>query len=245
LERRGDEKFPAASTIKLAMLCAAMERQQKGEIGYDEARTLTKEDRQNGTGLLQNYREGTPVGLREMRHLMITVSDNTAASLLGQWLGTETINAWLDRHGLKHTRLLIPWPICGTVEHDMTARSSRWEPVRQWGMGVTTPNEIMSKTPPSALSPAPPGATITHTSVGRPRPARRHSTTPGLASRPAPLAAAPPSRHLSRRRRPESIPRRLSASMISSAGTSPALLTRAGRPSRMRPWAASRPLRLR
>jgi beta-lactamase class A len=38
LERAGDERFPTASTIKLAMLCAAMEKQQKGEIGYDEQR---------------------------------------------------------------------------------------------------------------------------------------------------------------------------------------------------------------
>src|SRR5262249_34182283 len=77
-------------------------------------------------------------------HLMITVSDNSAASMVGQWLGTPAINDWLDRHGLKRTRLLIPWPVSGTLDQDATRRSRLWEPVRKWGMGGTTPNEMGS-----------------------------------------------------------------------------------------------------
>jgi beta-lactamase class A len=109
LAGRGDEPFPTASTIKLAILCAVMEKQQKGEIAYDETRTFTRADHQDGTGLLQHYREGTRVGLRELLHLMITQSDNSATEMLGQWLGAACVNGWLDRHGLKNTRLLIPW----------------------------------------------------------------------------------------------------------------------------------------
>ena len=48
LERLGDEQFPTASTIKLAILCEAMEKEQKGEIGYDDVRPLTEHDRQYG-----------------------------------------------------------------------------------------------------------------------------------------------------------------------------------------------------
>ena len=87
LERLGDEQFPTASTIKLAILCAAMEKEQKGEIGYDDARPLTEQDRQYGTGLLHNYRAGTKIPLRDLLNLMITRSDNTAAIMLGQWIG--------------------------------------------------------------------------------------------------------------------------------------------------------------
>src|SRR5438105_10222358 len=64
LERRGDEKFPTASTIKLAMLCAAMEKQQKGEIDYYQTRRLRKEDASEGTGFMRHYREGTSVKLK-------------------------------------------------------------------------------------------------------------------------------------------------------------------------------------
>src|SRR2546423_9585828 len=92
LDRLGDVQFPTASTIKLAILCAAMEKEQKGEIGYDDVRPLTEHDRQYGTGVLHNYRAGTKIALRDLLHLMITQSDNTAAIMLGQWLGTDTIN---------------------------------------------------------------------------------------------------------------------------------------------------------
>src|SRR5262245_48863179 len=116
LARLGDEPFPTASTIKLAILCAAMEKEQKGEIGYDDARPLTEQDRQYGTGVLHNYRAGTRIAVRDLVHLMIAQSDNTATVMLGQWLGTTSINGWLDRHDLKQTRLLVPFPYAGSFE---------------------------------------------------------------------------------------------------------------------------------
>ena len=142
LERLGDEQFPTASTIKLAILCAAMEKEEKGDIGYDDVRPLTEQDRQYGTGVLHNYRGGTKIALRELLHLMITQSDNTAAIMLGQWLGTDTINGWLDRHGLKQTRLLVPFPYQGSFEDAQAKGGKDWELLKVWGIGVTTPNEM-------------------------------------------------------------------------------------------------------
>lgn len=142
LERLGDEQFPTASTIKLAVLCAAMEKMQRGEIGYDDTRPLTEQDRQYGAGLLQNYRAGTKVTLRELLHLMITESDNTATVMLGQWLGTNSINGWLDKRNLKRTRLLIPFPYSGSFREAQAAEAKSWELFKIWGMGATTPNEM-------------------------------------------------------------------------------------------------------
>lgn len=142
LERLGDEQFPTASTIKLAMLCAAMEKEQRGEIGYDDARPLGEQDRQYGTGLLHNYRAGTRVTLRDLLNLMITRSDNTAAVMLGQWLGAEAVNGWLERHGLKRTRLLVPFPYQGSFEEAQAKGGEGWEALKVWGIGVTTPNEM-------------------------------------------------------------------------------------------------------
>ncbi len=142
LERFGNEKFPTGSTIKLAMLCTAMEKQQNGEISYDDQRPLTEDARSYGTGLIQNYRSGTNIKLRDLLYLLVAHSDNSASIILGQWLGAESVNNWLDRHGLKNTRLLIPFPFSGTSEQDISARPQRWEQFRQWGMGVSTPNEM-------------------------------------------------------------------------------------------------------
>ena len=142
LERLGDEQFPTASTIKLAILCAAMEKLMKGELGYDDTRPLTEQDRQYGTGLLHNYRGGTKIPLRDLLNLMIIRSDNTAAIMLGQWVGTDAINGWLDRHALKQTRLLVPFPYQGSFEEAQAKGGKDWEPLKVWGIGVTTPNEM-------------------------------------------------------------------------------------------------------
>jgi beta-lactamase class A len=138
----GDEPFPTASTIKLAILCAAMEKVQKGEIGYDDARPLTENDRQYGTGLLHNYRAGTKIPMRDLLDLMITHSDNTAAVMVGQWLGTAAINGWLERHGFKLTRLLVPFPYQGNFEEAQAKGGKDWDLIKVWGIGVTTPNEM-------------------------------------------------------------------------------------------------------
>jgi beta-lactamase class A len=144
LARLGDEQFPSASTIKLAMLCAAFDKQQRGELKYDETLTMREEDRQYGTGVLHNYRAGAKVPLRTVLHLMITQSDNTAAVMLGQRLGQATVNAWLDAHALQKTRLLVPFPYQGSFDQAFNAGGAAWQSVRAWGMGVTTPNEMVA-----------------------------------------------------------------------------------------------------
>ena len=133
IDRLGDDKFPTASTIKLAIMCTAFEKQQKGEIGYYETRIITKEDARTGAGFLQNYREGSKVELKELLHLMITVSDNMATAMLIRWLTAMEVNRWLDRNGFKTTRLLSQLP---STETDLVTLS------KEWGLGVTTPNEM-------------------------------------------------------------------------------------------------------
>ena len=141
-EQRGEQAFPTASTIKVAMLCAALDKQQRGEISYDDTRVLTEDVRAYGTGFMHNYKAGTRVELRELLHLMITASDNSASVILGQWLGRDCVNEWLDGHDLRATRLLVPFPFEGSYQQDQLARGNLWLPFKQWGMGVTTPREM-------------------------------------------------------------------------------------------------------
>src|SRR5258708_38708611 len=89
LELRGDESFPTASTIKLAVLCAAMEKNQEGKIGYYDTREYTELDKRGGAGFIQNYKIGTKLEMKELLHLMITISDNSATSMMVRWLGAD------------------------------------------------------------------------------------------------------------------------------------------------------------
>jgi beta-lactamase class A len=135
LDRKADEPFPTASTIKLAILCTAIEKQQAGKIGYYDARTFEPGDRRGGAGFIQNYKDGTKIELKELLHLMITISDNTATAMMIKWLGAMEVNGWLDRHGLKTTHLLSQLPESETELKKLNELH---------GLGVTTPNEMRS-----------------------------------------------------------------------------------------------------
>jgi beta-lactamase class A len=142
LDRFGDELFPTDSTLKVAIMCAAMEKVERGEIGYYDVRPLLKEDRDPG-GFFYSYQVGTEVEFKEALHQMIAVSDNTATLMVMRWIGdTEVVNLWLDRHGLKTTRLLSYHPLSEVWKRDEAETRKIIEPLKQWGMGVTTPNEM-------------------------------------------------------------------------------------------------------
>jgi len=143
LDRLGDEMFPTDSSIKAAIMCAGMEKVERGEIGYYDLRPLLKEDQTVGSGFFKNYKAGAEIEFKEAMHQMITVSDNTATLMLMRWVGgTEVINDWFNRHGFKTTRLLYPWPISEAIQKDEAALQKLLEPVRKWTMGVSTPNEM-------------------------------------------------------------------------------------------------------
>jgi|SRR5262245_4635514 len=143
LDRLGDEMFPTDSAIKVAIMCAAIEKVEGGAIGYYDIRPLLKEDQTPGTGFFQNYKAGAEVEFKELMHQMIAVSDNTATLMIMRWIGgTDVVNNWLDRHGLKATRLIYPWPITKELEQDEAAIQKITELTKKWGMGVSTPNEM-------------------------------------------------------------------------------------------------------
>jgi len=134
IELRGDELFPTASTIKIAVMAAALEKCQQGKLGYYEQREYTEADKRGGAGFIQFYKPGTKLELKELLHLMITVSDNSATAMLVRWIGAMEVNAWLDRQNLRRTRLLTQIPEAETGLRRLA---------EDWGLGVTTPNEML------------------------------------------------------------------------------------------------------
>lgn len=131
----GNELFPTASTIKVAVMSKAFEEIEAGRLGYSEKLPITPEDIRDGSGLLQFYKENQSVEVKLLLHLMITVSDNTATIMLARKLGTVEVNKHLQRLGLTHTRLLALHP---PEDAELKALRDRW------GMGVCTPNEMVA-----------------------------------------------------------------------------------------------------
>ncbi len=131
----GDEIFPTASTIKVAVMGKAFEEVTSGRLGYLDKLAIAPDDRRGGAGFLQFYKDDAKPEIKELIHLMITVSDNTATIMLAKKLGVVAINEWLSRLNLKDTRLLSAIP---PEEKELLALREKW------GMGMATPNEMVA-----------------------------------------------------------------------------------------------------
>ena len=143
LDLLGDEKFPAASTIKVALLGVVMEKIEKGELNYYQKFAVTEDEISGGTGFIRNYKVGKQITLKELVHFMITASDNTATLMVMRAIGSDiTVNDWLKRNNLPVTRLNISYPFSKEDWNDKTKHQKIFAEFDKWGMGVSTPNEM-------------------------------------------------------------------------------------------------------
>jgi len=127
---RADERFPTASMIKVPLLAALFDRVDRGELGYHDKLTYTKDRLYAGEDLLGSFADGQPIALDKLAFLMITTSDNTASLWCQELAGTGTaVNAWLADSGFVDTRV--------------NSRTPGREAARaQYGWGQTTPREM-------------------------------------------------------------------------------------------------------
>ncbi len=100
-----DVVFPAASVIKTHLLVLLQRMEERGELSLDETLVLTDEDKVGGSGRLQNEEAGEEYTLKELAHLMIVISDNTATNMLMRRMGgIDAINGQLRDIGIETSR---------------------------------------------------------------------------------------------------------------------------------------------
>ncbi len=97
--------FPAASTIKLAIMAALLEGAAAGALQLENMMELTETMKTGGDGILQSMESGRRFTLDELLEWMIVVSDNTAANIFIDLLGMESINHTIKNMGLRDTSL--------------------------------------------------------------------------------------------------------------------------------------------
>ncbi|HEX2078574.1 MAG TPA: serine hydrolase [Longimicrobium sp.] len=135
LSIRGEETFPTASLIKVAVLVALLDEVAKGSIRLDEPLTMIARDRVGGSGVLQHLHPGLELTVEDAARLMIVISDNTATNLLLDKLNVRTVWAKMEALGLPHTKI-----------HSKTflrATSVAMDSSVKYGLGVTTPDETV------------------------------------------------------------------------------------------------------
>jgi beta-lactamase class A len=134
ISRRGDETFPTASLIKVAILVTLYDLVAKGQISLDDPLTVLKIDQVPGSGVIQFLHNGTILTVHDAAWLMSTISDNTATNLLLDRIIIRRVWAKMDSLGLSHTRVHSKSFLrISSVAMDSSAK---------YGLGVTTPNEM-------------------------------------------------------------------------------------------------------
>jgi beta-lactamase class A len=131
----GDGTFPTASAIKTAVMIEAYHQVHDGQLSLDASLTLRETDKVGGSGVLNGLSEGVALKLRDLLHLMIVLSDNTATNMVVERLGTKKIDDRLVSYGLEHTKIFRP-----------TFRDGKPdvfpELEREFGLGMSTPREM-------------------------------------------------------------------------------------------------------
>lgn len=105
VERGADEPFESASTIKIFVLGCLYDRAEQGKASLDEV--LTYEDRHfvDGSGMIRSLGPGAKLRAGDAATLMIICSDNIATNMLIDYLGLDTINAFIRSIGCGPTTL--------------------------------------------------------------------------------------------------------------------------------------------
>src|SRR3954467_8787619 len=108
----GDEVFPQASSIKIAILAELYRQEQQSRNGASgkarlaEVYTVQKEDLVADSDIMLGLTPGvTRITNRDLATMMVAVSDNSAANVLIGRLGMDNVNATLASVGLKNTQL--------------------------------------------------------------------------------------------------------------------------------------------
>ena len=131
---RGDETFPTASLIKVAVLVTVFDLVEKDLLSLDDQLTVLRIDQVGGSGVLQHLHPGLAISVRDAVWLMITISDNTATNLLLDRIIIRRVWEKMEQLGLPHTKI-----------HSKTflrSSSVAMDSSVKYGLGVTTPREM-------------------------------------------------------------------------------------------------------
>ena len=132
----GDLRFPTASLIKVAVMVEVEHQIGEGKIARDRTVTLADSDKAGDEPVVLNQlHAGVALTVPDLLALMIAFSDNTATNLLVGLAGTANVDRRMVSYGLANTKIFRPTFRDGHADVFP-------ETEKEFGLGMTTPNEI-------------------------------------------------------------------------------------------------------
>ncbi len=136
-----------ASTIKLPIMAAVFDAVAAGKLQWTDMLTIDAPNQVSGSGVIGNeLSAGVQLPLRDVVHLMIVLSDNSATNLVLDRVSANEVNAYLDRVGITTTRSLRKVrgdgpqlsPARGWSDFGMKPENQKW------GIGMSTPKDMVT-----------------------------------------------------------------------------------------------------
>jgi beta-lactamase class A len=131
---RGDDTFPTASLIKVAVLVTLFDQVEQGIISLDDPIRVLKVDKVPGSGQLQNLHDGIEITVADAAWLMMTISDNTATNLVLDKVPIRRVWEKMEALELRNTKI--------HSKSFLRITSVAMDSSAKYGLGVTTPNEM-------------------------------------------------------------------------------------------------------
>jgi beta-lactamase class A len=139
-ELRADAPVPTASTIKLPIMVELFAEAEEGKLDWNQKLELRDQDKVSGSGVLTEFSGGDAFPIRDLMHLMIVVSDNTATNLILDRIGGNAVNQRMAQLGLKQTAVMRK--IMQTKPESLTDEGRKPGNDR-WGTGRSCPRDMV------------------------------------------------------------------------------------------------------
>jgi len=140
---RESDPVRTASTIKLPIMMAVFDAVDRRQATWTEPLTVTAAEKVGGTGIIgSEISDGVHLPLRDVVHLMIVISDNTATNMILERFPADAVNAYLDKIGIRTTRALrrmrddesvVGLSVAGKLPQN-----------QEYGLGVSTPRDMVT-----------------------------------------------------------------------------------------------------
>ena len=142
-ELRADDPVPTASTIKLPIMVELFAEAKEGSLDFSQKLQLTDQDKVSGSGVLTELSGGDDLPIRDLMHLMIVVSDNTATNLILDRIGGNAVNARMAELGLKQTAVMRKI-MQGKSHAEGVTNEGKKPGSEQWGTGRSCPRDMVT-----------------------------------------------------------------------------------------------------
>ena len=139
-ELRADAPVPTASTIKLPIMVELFAEAEEAKFYWNQKLELSDQDKVSGSGVLTELSGGDLLPIRDLMHLMIVVSDNTATNLILDRIGGNAVNRRMAQLGLTQTAVMRK--IMQTKPESFTEEGKKPGNDR-WGTGRSCPRDMV------------------------------------------------------------------------------------------------------